>query len=262
MTERGPRTGIGGAPNPARPSHSGDAPAPAGRPPAAVPAMDLAAVRRTDALIETLAARCAVRPEGGTGHQADDPDPAARLLRALITDVDDQDPGLDGDPPAPSGPGSRRRGSRTIVALGVAGVVLASTGVAAAGGGAARTSAAPVPSVSGVSEETAEPVRDLDAETRIRPQVPARPAPAPPAARGPSGDPEREDMARLKRRLEYLFPPRPRAGRPDVPTLITRSAPAARPNPPADDGPLRRLDDLRREAGKQANRHGTPRWNG
>ncbi|WP_131732699.1 hypothetical protein, partial [Actinomadura formosensis] len=61
MTERGPRTGIGGAPNPAGSSHSGDAPAPAGRPPAAVPAVDLAAVRRTDALIEALAARRAVR---------------------------------------------------------------------------------------------------------------------------------------------------------------------------------------------------------
>ncbi|WP_255205132.1 hypothetical protein [Actinomadura sp. BRA 177] len=29
MTERGPGTGIGGAPNPAEPAHSGDAPAPA-----------------------------------------------------------------------------------------------------------------------------------------------------------------------------------------------------------------------------------------
>lgn len=52
MTERGPLTGVRGGPNPAEPSHSGDAPSPPGGPPE-----DLGAVRRTDALIESLAAR-------------------------------------------------------------------------------------------------------------------------------------------------------------------------------------------------------------
>ncbi|MGH3239702.1 MAG: hypothetical protein ACRDNL_04925, partial [Spirillospora sp.] len=38
-------------------------------------------------------------------RQADDPDPAVRLLHALIADVDDQGPGCDtGLEPAPAGP--------------------------------------------------------------------------------------------------------------------------------------------------------------
>lgn len=61
MTERGPLTGVRGGPNPAEPSHSGDAPSPPGGPPE-----DLGAVRRTDALIESLAARRRV----ATGRRA------------------------------------------------------------------------------------------------------------------------------------------------------------------------------------------------
>ncbi|MCQ0018541.1 hypothetical protein [Actinomadura madurae] len=157
MTERGPLTGVRGGPNPAEPSHSGDAPSPPGGPPE-----DLGAVRRTDALIESLAARRragdrAARPgpapEGSPSRPpgeraADDPDPAVRLLHALITDVDDPDSGSGPGtaPPAPQGPGPRRRGPRTIVALGVAGAVLASSGVAAAGGVADQTTASPAPS--------------------------------------------------------------------------------------------------------------------
>ncbi len=145
-------------------------------------AVDLAAVRRTDALIEALAARCA---PGSAARPADDPDPAVRLLRALITDVDEQTA-----PPAPSGPGPRRRGPRTIVALGVAGAVLASTGVAAAGSGVDhQPSAAPVPRSS--SGQTAAPAAgDVDAATHDRPGLrrvrnPSRPPsrPATPSAR-------------------------------------------------------------------------------
>ncbi|NDU75132.1 hypothetical protein GWI34_21235, partial [Actinomadura sp. DSM 109109] len=108
MTDRGPLTGLRGAPDPDEPAH-GDSPARA-RPPA-VPPADLSAVRRTDALIESLAARAAASsatsaegsPEGLAEEPADDPagarrgvppdddrDPAVRLLRALIVDVDDQ----------------------------------------------------------------------------------------------------------------------------------------------------------------------------
>ncbi|MFA1549093.1 hypothetical protein [Actinomadura chokoriensis] len=240
MTERGPLTGIGGAPNPAGPSHSGDAPAPAARP------ADLAAVRRTDALVEALAARRLP----GAARPADDPDPAVRLLRALITDVDDQ--ADEPAPPAPSGPGSRRRGPRTIVALGVAGAVLASTGVAAAGGGGVdRSSAAPVQRSSGAPGTPA--ASDVDAATHDRALPPARPGPGTSTARKPSRD--RGDDGRLKRRLEHLLPPRHHHGRPDAPTMITQSTPSARPDLPTDDDPLRRLDDLRREAEKRANRY-------
>ncbi|TDC43760.1 hypothetical protein E1281_34805, partial [Actinomadura sp. KC345] len=90
MTERGPSTGTRGAPDPAEPSTPGAL-------------ADLGAVRRTDAIIESLAACRAAGsasrsgPGADTGRlrPADDPDPAVRLLRALIGDVDD--PGSERD---------------------------------------------------------------------------------------------------------------------------------------------------------------------
>ncbi|SEG33966.1 hypothetical protein SAMN04489712_104477 [Thermomonospora echinospora] len=173
MTER-----SGGAPDPAdSPAGGGDAgtaqPAPA--------FWNLAAVRRSDAVVEALATRRALPadPADGAGI-ADllDPaaaagpadlagwqnDPAARLLRALIADVDAGAPEpLDhrrscrppeqhvppgrhpraGGPDDEPGPGGgQRRGSRVIVLLGVVGPlltgVLATTGVAAAQSGLAE----------------------------------------------------------------------------------------------------------------------------
>lgn len=122
MTER-----SHGAPDPIDPSITGGAPV----------FPDLGAVRRSDAVVEALGARRAVRTA------ADDGDPAVRLLRALIADIDaggalpraDRRWGLAAAPEAQPPRGPRRRGPRTIVALSVAGAVLTSTGVAAAGGG-------------------------------------------------------------------------------------------------------------------------------
>ncbi|MFD0537992.1 hypothetical protein ACFQY7_33910 [Actinomadura luteofluorescens] len=71
MTERGPLTGLRGAPDPDEPARSGDAPA--SRPPA-VPPVDLSAVRRTDALFEALAARDAA----GSAAPAEGPAAAPR----------------------------------------------------------------------------------------------------------------------------------------------------------------------------------------
>src|SRR5690606_38097655 len=149
LTERGP-----GARGPAGPSSRGDTRAPTSPPQATVPPVDLAAVRRTDAIIESLAARGGAGSAGrslsgaetGRPLQAEDADPAVRLLCALIDDVDDPGTGATGPaPPSGPGPGPRRRGPRTIVALGVAGAVLASGGVAAAGGDADRSSRAAAP---------------------------------------------------------------------------------------------------------------------
>ncbi|TDE18777.1 hypothetical protein E1289_34980, partial [Actinomadura sp. 6K520] len=185
-----------GAPDPAEPSNPGETRAPASGPPDTV---DLGAVRRTDALIDSLAARraagSAARPhpgaEAGRPRQAEEPDPAVRLLRALLDDVDDPGCGRDAGPeaappaPPPSGPGPRRRGPRTIVALGVAGAVLASTGVAAAGSvpdHSTATSAAPAPRPSaGTPGDAEQAVRtDTDAGTYERPRAPSpRPAPEP-----------------------------------------------------------------------------------
>ncbi|MFA1543299.1 hypothetical protein [Actinomadura monticuli] len=264
MTERGPLTGIGGAPNPAGPSHSGDAPAPPPRPAPAGrskgQAADLAAVRRTDALIEALAALRV--PGNAAARPADESDPAVRLLRALITDVDDPaaDPAPPA-PPAPPGPGPRRRGPRTIVALGVAGAVLASTGVAAAGGGAVeRSSAAPAPSAAGASGRDGGPAAtDVDAATHDGPRSSVPPAPGS-RTRKPSRDPERADIERIKRRLEDLFPHRRHHGRPDGPRMTTQSAPSVRPGGPSEDDPLRSLDALRREAQKRTGDYRDPRW--
>ncbi|MFF5258832.1 hypothetical protein ACFY4C_07785 [Actinomadura viridis] len=143
MTERSQ-----GGPDPAEPSTRGaafptppsDAPPTASAPggsaerPAATapPGWDLTAVRRTDALLDALAGRGAAATEAA----ANTADPAARLLHALIRDVDEEPPrrqAAPGERPSPPN-GPRRRGSRTIVALGVAGAVLAGSGVAAAGG--------------------------------------------------------------------------------------------------------------------------------
>lgn len=284
MTERG----RPGDPDPAEPSNSGDSHAPAARPQTFGLPADLSAVRRTDAIIESLAARRAAGsvagsvarptagPDGGRARTSDDPDPAVRLLRALITDVDDQGPGCDAGPesnppcppgppapPAPSGPGSggRRRGSRTIVALGVAGAVLASTGVAAAGGGVAgRSSASPAPSTAAVPDDADEPAgADTDPVSHDRLLPPVRPAPVPdpPATRKPSGDPDDDDPGRARPPRRHVFPHQPPLRRPDVPAVVNR--PAAGRDDRSGDGDLRRhLDGLRKRAERRAGQHRNP----
>ncbi|RSN71559.1 hypothetical protein DMH08_02030 [Actinomadura sp. WAC 06369] len=169
-------------------------------------------MRRTDAIIDAMAAR---RAAGSADRAAppDETDPAVRLLTALISDVEEP------APPVPAGPGPRRRGPRTIVALGVAGAVLASTGVAAAGGGVSDRSSAVAPPVPGAAGP-ADPPRDADdavAATHARPAPPdppvrrpserARPTTAAPATsaapdRGVPEPVEREFKERLERFLE------------------------------------------------------------
>ncbi|MEU8795975.1 hypothetical protein [Spirillospora sp. NPDC048819] len=291
MTERGPFSGMRGAPDPAEPSNPGGSSAPASRPAAAALPADLGAVRRTDATIEALAAWRATgsaprsapgpapgpapadRPVAGRPRQADDPDPAVRLLRALIIDVDDPETGREARseadresappcPPKPSGPGSgpRRRGSRTIVALGVAGAVLASTGVAAAGSGATdRSSAAPpVPSASsGAADDTAKPVHaDTDAGTHRQARPPVRPAPEPerPATKR-SGDPGNREGARPRPGLPFPFGPRPRH---DMPTTTVHSMPGAGTDDTHDDDDRRRTADTRRRTESRTNEYQNP----
>ncbi|CNF93477.1 Uncharacterised protein [Mycobacterium tuberculosis] len=148
----------------------------------------------------------------------------------------------------------------------MAGAVLASTGVAAAGGGATgHPAAAPAPSPSAVTERAGAPAADVDAGTHDRARPPVRPAPEPVTARKPTRDPGRADIERLKQRLEHLFPSRHHRGRPDGPAITTRSAPPSRPEAappdaaPPDDA-LRRLDALRREAEERAGAYKDPRW--
>lgn len=297
MTERGPRTGLRGAPGPAGPSTRGDPPGTAARPTA-----DLSAVRHTDAIIESLAARrvataapalpqapaetpgstnapaatsgpapaetpgsttscgsAAVSLEratssggsaaarsgtehGRTARQADEPDPAVRLLHALIVDVDDQGSGRDSGPePGPSGPSGpgtapRRRGPRTIVALGVAGAVLAGSGVAAGGAAADHTAASQVPSVSGAAEGAEGVDKQVGADTEAvveRRRTPVvRPAPERTTGRRPGGGPREYEPIRSP--LRFPFPDRPRPRRPDD---------EGPPAPPAGTTPLRGTDD-------------------
>src|SRR5207237_153704 len=70
----------------------------------------------------------------------DPEDPVVGLLGALALDVDQDD---DVRSPVPRHGRRRRGGPRTIVALGVSSVVLATTGVAAAGGGLDSVSGPP-----------------------------------------------------------------------------------------------------------------------
>jgi hypothetical protein len=220
------------------------------------------------------AGECARGADGDEGAA----DPAVRLLRALIADVDDQDAGRDaagppdpgpGTPPSAPGPGPRRRGPRTIVALGVAGAVLASTGVAAAGSGITERAAASPPAGAGVSGPAEPRAKDTDAGThagpRTSPVAPAAPAPgsARPAAKAPATeDPGRQDYDRIKRRLEQLIreadrPHRPAPRRPDTP----RSAPAIRPglpSAPPDDDTRRTIDDIRKRTQQRLDQYETP----
>jgi hypothetical protein len=87
-------------------------------------AEDHDAIRRDDVLLDALAGRRAV------GEQADG-DPAARLLAALVDDVWSE-PIHDQPEPCPPHGKRLRRFPRTVVALSVTTVVLATTGVAAA----------------------------------------------------------------------------------------------------------------------------------
>jgi hypothetical protein len=84
----------------------------------------LDAVRRSDAILDALGERDTAICEPD--------DPVIGLLGALALDVDQEN---DVRPPTPRHGRRRRGGPRTIVALGVSSVVLATTGVAAAGGG-------------------------------------------------------------------------------------------------------------------------------
>ncbi|MFI0357803.1 hypothetical protein [Actinomadura sp. 9N407] len=206
-------------------------------------AADLGAARRTDALIDALAARRAAGSD----------DPAVRMLRALIRDVDElvpvrhgpaagqdavpDDPVEDDRPLSPVGP--RRRGPRTIVALGVAGAVLAGTGVAAAGGmtgqpapsqamgpveeghsGAPDTTdsskavlpfaLAPVRAVpSGLQRtEPGETGKDSKQASRVKHRIAGLPESTPRPRRAATESravrPQTEDFTRMQRRLEEL----------------------------------------------------------
>ncbi|MBB4778158.1 hypothetical protein [Actinomadura livida] len=262
-----------GAPDPAEPSNPGETRASGSGPPGTA---DLGAVRRTDAVIDSLAARraagsaagSAARPHPGTEtgrpRQAEESDPAVRLLRALIDDVDDPGCGSEAapPPPPPSGPGPRRRGPRTIVALGVAGAVLASTGVAAAGSVADRaTSAAPAPRPSAGTPGDAEPSArtDTDAGTYERPQpsaLPPRPSPEPERA-GPSTTPAEtpEHRESERPRTRYPFPFGPRSPHPDYPAT-TVSAPASETESPTPERrrDLQKYEDRRRHSDKDPHR--------
>jgi hypothetical protein len=90
---------------------------------------DLSAVNSSDELFDALSAR-------RLDDHAETDDPAAALLTALVADVDAGAPPL----PAPARVAcgrqtARRRGTRAVVTLGVAALVLTSAGAAAAGGG-------------------------------------------------------------------------------------------------------------------------------
>ncbi|QKG24904.1 hypothetical protein [Actinomadura verrucosospora] len=304
MTERSP-----GAPDPVGPSNSGGTREQGSRPPAPAVTLlaDLGAVRRTDAIIDALAARRAVastarpatdrpaadrpvaerpaadRGAGERARAADDgdevaADPAVRLLRALIADVDDQDAGRaagpadpgPGTPPTAPGPGPRRRGPRTIVALGVAGAVLASTGVAAAGSGITERAAASPPAGTGVSGPVEPHAKDTAPGTRSVPRTappaqaspPSVPGPERPAAKAPAAeDPGRQDYDRMKRRLEHLLrtPDRPHRSAPRRPD--TPAVPAIRPvlpTAPSDGDARRTIEDIRKRAQKRLAQYENP----
>ncbi|WP_030175940.1 hypothetical protein [Spirillospora albida] len=211
---------------------------------------DLGEVRRTDALIESLAARRAPGPG--------ESDPAAGLLRALIEDVDDPPAaGRGGEPGGdPSGPGPRRRhGPRTIVTLGVSGLVLASTGVAAAGGGLVEERPVEPPARAAIAPAVEREAGDSAAGTHERPDPPRAAAPSRPSggrgravAKRPE-NPGRAELERLRRYLESLL-----ADRPDRRAPVRYGPPGRTVRRDAPDDLRRlRLEDLRKRTEQHLN---------
>ncbi|MFC5749091.1 hypothetical protein [Actinomadura rugatobispora] len=223
--------------------------------------------------------------------QGDPDDPAVRLLSALISDVDEQAPaacraavraarepsadvkGVRGGEPAgsaveddrphphpPSGP--RRRGPRAIVALGVAGAVLASTGVAAAGGGLTEHTTLGQGAAEAAGEAGKAGAERAEAGKTAAPRAPAPVRPLPvaitgPAERGPAraagpapDRPRRITIVRAKDRTKGLQDgpaPRPRTRMdgtddgwswPGVPSLETQVEAGERTRP--------RLEEIRK----------------
>ncbi|TNY38752.1 hypothetical protein [Thermomonospora catenispora] len=186
---------------------------------------NLAEIRRSDDLMEALATRGPL-PEAGP---ADGEDPAARLLRALIADVDAGAPELpnrradaEPSPAAGEGPdsGGGRRGPRTIVALGLVGPLLTgllTTGVAAAAGGFIHRPGS-------TADAGERPARPGHAEVRtdrdrVMPAPWRRTVPTSPAAA-----PTESPTARLRRHGAAPQDPPP-SGRVRTPAAMDRPAP-------------------------------------
>ncbi|WP_026314086.1 hypothetical protein [Actinomadura flavalba] len=234
MTERSPS-----APDPA--AHPGSPPA--GRAvvpwPEHDPDSDSAELRRTDALLDALAARSAAGSDALPAA-----DPAVTLLRALVADVAEIAPVP--DEPAAEPPRGRRRGSRTIVALGVLSTVLGGSGVAAA-----RDGLLPAPPPAAVAEAPAPaPVPAENAPGSLLPSpgpsVPRAPSPRPPApsARPVAWTPPPATPSARPRPPRETAGPDDRRGRP--PSVRT-------PRHRATDGHPRRHPEHRHRGG---HRHG------
>ncbi|RFU43175.1 hypothetical protein DZF91_02625 [Actinomadura logoneensis] len=164
----------------------------------------------------------------------------------------------DGDGDVPEQPESKpsRRGPRTIVALGVVGAVLATTGVAAAGGGLVGSSAdTSAMRIAGKPRPSGLPGTGGGGASSARPQSPAARPPVSAPGRGrdqktQNGGPGRgtakkngpvSEEERLRKRLNDLLKGRP----PQRPQTHTDPVAETR----------RRLAELRRRAEQRRNRH-------
>lgn len=116
----------------------------------------------------------------------------------------------DGEAPEPQGSGPSRRGPRTIVALGVAGAVLASTGVAAAGGGLGGTATSgSVTRAAGLAGPSRQVKAGGGGTSQTSPRPSAERPPVAPPTRGHEEKPRagKSDTSPKGRTMRTLVPP-------------------------------------------------------
>ncbi|GAA4621485.1 hypothetical protein GCM10023196_009860 [Actinoallomurus vinaceus] len=204
--------------------------------------LDLSEISRSGDLFDALAGRRVTDP--GAGFEPSD-DPAARLLAALIADVDVDAPPLPAPPPRVSCGGSKTSGRpvvRAFVTFGAVTVLLTTAGAAVAGGGGDREPKAHAPLARIEASERSK--AHLESVVRAfpggpRPSVGRTPAASPRPSETKTSEAPTKPPAGAPAKGHtpgYVGPKHPRGHGPDT-GHSTSPSPTPTPTAPADPTP-------------------------